>query len=127
MARVTDPSVFEGELKALEEVCRARTGRELARYYRPPEGSFSEQNLKQAQAMGYKTIFWSFAYADWDNDKQVNADVAKEKILSNVHAGEVMLLHPTSSTNATVLGEVIDQCRAMGYRFGTLDELTAIR
>ena len=127
MAKVTDPSAFEAELRALEQVCLERTGREIAHYYRPPEGSFNEQNLKQAQAMGYKTVFWSFAYADWDNGKQMSADSALEKILSNIHAGEVMLLHPTSSTNAAVLGEVIDECRAMGYRFGTLDELTADR
>ncbi len=127
MSRVTEETAFESELTALETVCRERTGRELARYYRPPEGSFSEQNLKQAQSMGYKTIFWSFAYADWDNAKQMSAEAAKQKILDNVHAGEVMLLHPTSATNAAILGEVIDECRAMGYRFGTLDELTAVR
>ena len=127
MARVSDPSAFEAELTALEQVCREQTGRELARYYRPPEGSFSEQNLKQAQEMGYKTVFWSFAYADWDNAKQMSEEAAKQKILDNVHAGEVMLLHPTSATNAAILGEVIDECRAMGYRFGTLDELTAAR
>ena len=127
MAELTDPSAFECELTALETVCREKTGRELARYYRPPEGSFSEQNLQQAQEMGYKTIFWSFAYADWDNGKQMSSEAAKQKILSNVHASEVMLLHPTSATNAAILGEVIDECRAMGYRFGTLDELTAAR
>jgi peptidoglycan-N-acetylmuramic acid deacetylase len=55
----------------------------------------------------------------------MNPDKAKQKILSNIHPGEVMLLHPTSETNAQVLGEVIDECRRMGYRFGTLDELTA--
>lgn len=127
MSAVTDAATFEAELRTLEDICRDMTGRELARYYRPPEGSFSEQNLKQAQAMGYKTVFWSFAYADWDNAKQMNTETAKQKILDNIHAGEVMLLHPTSATNAAVLGEVIDECRAMGYRFGTLDELTAAR
>lgn len=121
----TDPVTFEKELNDLAALCLAKTGKQMANYYRPPEGSFSEDNLKWAKAMGYKTIFWSFAYADWDNQKQMSADAAREKILSNVHPGEVMLLHPTSNTNAAILGEVIDECRAMGYRFGTLDELTA--
>ncbi len=124
MSAISDKATFEAELKALEDVCLEKTGKPMARYYRPPEGKFSELNLRHAKELGYKTIFWSFAYADWDNQKQMNLDAAKEKILSNLHPGEVMLLHPTSATNAAILGEVIDQCRAQGYRFGTLDELT---
>ena len=124
MSQVADLETFEAELKALETVCQQTLGRELAKYYRPPEGSFTKENLAFAKELGYKTVFWSFAYADWDNGKQMSRAAAKEKILSNLHAGEVMLLHPTSATNAAILGEVIDQCRAQGYRFGTLDELT---
>lgn len=120
-----DRAAFEKELNDLAALCLEKTGKPMAKYYRPPEGSFCENNLKWAKEMGYKTVFWSFAYADWDNQKQMSVDAAKDKILSNIHPGEVMLLHPTSDTNAAVLGEVIDQCRAMGYRFGTLDELTA--
>lgn len=124
MARV-DYATFEKELNELAEVCLEYTGREVGRYYRPPEGAFIEDNLKWAKEMGYQTIFWSFAYADWDNQKQMAKEDAKQKILSNLHPGEIMLLHPTSDTNAEILGEVIEQCRAQGYRFGTLDELTA--
>ena len=118
-----DRATFERELSELNSVCLESTGRETAKYYRPPEGTFSEDNLKWAKELGYKTIFWSFAYADWDNQKQMDREAAKEKILSNIHPGEIMLLHPTSDTNAAIIGEVIDQCREMGYRFGTLDEL----
>ena len=73
--------------------------------------------------MGYKTIFWSFGYPDWDNGKQMDKDAAKRKILDNVHNGEIMLLHPTSATNAAILCDVIREIKAMGYRFGSLDEL----
>ncbi len=124
MSEITEMTAFDSELKALETICLEKTGREMAHYYRPPEGKFSETNLKHAKELGYRTIFWSFAYADWDNQKQMSKEAAKQKILDNIHPGEVMLLHPTSATNAAVLGEVIDQCREMGYRFGTLDELT---
>ena len=124
MASVENKTAFEKELSELESVCLEKTGQAMAKYYRPPEGTFSEKNLRHAKELGYQTIFWSFAYADWDNQKQMSTERAKEKILSNLHAGEVMLLHPTSSTNAHILGEVIDECRAQGYRFGTLHELT---
>ena len=110
------------ELTRLEEACGA-VGVEVAKYYRPPEGCFDIPMLEEARAAGYRTVFWSFAYADWDNGKQPDPTAAKAKILDNLHNGEVMLLHPTSATNAAVLGEVLREIKARGYRFGTLDEL----
>lgn len=120
-----DAQQFEKELKALEEIYTQYIGEKISPYYRPPEGKFSLDNIKWANRLGYKTVFWSFAYADWDNNKQPSLDYAKEKILSNIHNGAVLLLHPTSETNAAILGEVIQELKHQGYRFGTLDELTA--
>ena len=120
-----DEESFIKELKSLETICKDATGVEMASYYRPPEGKFSRENLEAAQKNGYKTIFWSFAYPDWDNHRQMPLEKAKSIILENLHNGEVMLLHPTSSTNAAILGDVIREAKAQGYRFGTLDELTA--
>jgi peptidoglycan-N-acetylmuramic acid deacetylase len=68
-------------------------------------------------------VFWSFAYADWDNNKQMSKEKARNKILDNIHNGEIMLLHPTSSTNAEILQEIIQELKRQGYRFGSLDEL----
>ena len=128
-ARHKDMSTFSNEafleeLHTMEALYREHTGFEMSKYYRPPEGTFSRENLVCANENGYKTIFWSFAYPDWDNNKQMSKERAKQIILENVHNGEVMLLHPTSSTNASILQEVIQTLKAEGYRFGTLDELT---
>lgn len=114
---------FAAELKRLEAKCKEKTGHSLSAFYRPPEGRFDEESLRFADELGYCTVFWSFAYADWDNAKQMSPSAAKKKILDNVHNGEIMLLHPTSATNAEVLGEIISILKAQGYRFGTLDEL----
>ena len=114
---------FTAELLELEEIYSEHIGGELSKYFRPPEGRFTEENLDWAHALGYNTIFWSFAYADWDNNKQPSIEAAKEKILSNVHNGAIILLHPTSATNAEILKSVIGELKAQGYRFGTLDEL----
>ncbi len=116
-------SEFQAELERLEESCIDKTGKPLSKYYRPPEGKFDRDSLEYARAMGYKTVFWSFGYADWDNQKQMDTEKAKNKILDNIHNGEIMLLHPTSSTNAKILGDVIRELKSQGYRFGTLDEL----
>lgn len=119
-----DETAFREELAKLETACREETGVAMASYFRPPEGRFNENMLKYAHNAGYKTIFWSFAYADWDNGKQPDPERAKAKVLDNMHNGAVILLHPTSATNAAILGDVIRTLKAQGYRFGTLDELT---
>lgn len=116
--------VFLQELSDLETQFQTLTGKEMARYYRPPEGRFSKDNLITAQKNGYKTVFWSFAYPDWDNSRQMSCEKAKQIILENLHNGEVMLLHPTSAVNAEILGDVIREAKSQGYRFGSLDELT---
>ena len=120
-------SEFADELAAMEKVYKDTMGTEIAKYYRPPEGKFNEANLEWANSLGYKTIFWSYAYADWDNDKQMPADKALQKVLAGTHNGEVILLHPTSATNADILPGLIREWKNMGYRFGTLDELTGNR
>ncbi len=123
MSKVRDSDAFGSELKTLSDAFSDLTGQSLSKFYRPPEGRFSAENLECAKSLGYKTIFWSFAYADWDNQKQMSQQSAKKKILDNIHNGAVLLLHPTSKTNADILGEVIDEMKREGYRFGTLDEL----
>ena len=116
--------VFLEELHTLEALYKEKVGQEMAKYYRPPEGVFSRENLVCAAENGYTTIFWSFAYPDWDNQKQMTPERAKRIILENLHNGEVILLHPTSDTNVQILADVIREARAQGYRFATLDELT---
>ena len=124
MSAVCDIESFRGELDALSARFYELTGSEMPKYYRPPEGKFCERNLKFCEELGYKTVFWSFAYADWDNNKQPSREEAMKTVLGNVHNGAVLLLHPTSKTNADILGELIDTLKSEGYRFGTLDELT---
>ena len=97
----------------------------MPRYFRPPEGNFSAKMLKTVQEHGYKTVFWSFAYADWDNARQPAPETAIRTIMTNMHNGAVVLLHPTSATNAEILPRWITLLREEGYRFGTLDELCA--
>lgn len=123
MTKIHSGEAFCAELQRLEDACIS-IGVTPAKYYRPPEGRFSEENLKFAMDAGFKTVFWSFGYVDWDNERQMAPEEALAKILSGVHNGEVLLLHPTSATNAAILPDLIRELRARGYRFGTLDELT---
>lgn len=114
---------IQKNLTDLEKIYEERTGMSLAKYFRFPEGKYSESALSAVQKLGYKTVFWSFAYDDWDNNRQPVPNKAIKKILANTHNGAVFLFHPTSATNAEIFPLLIDEWRKEGYSFGTLDEL----
>jgi len=123
MSAIADKAAFQAELAQVEQKYEEITGEALPKYYRPPQGNYSEDNLKQAKELGYKTVFWSLAYADWDNDKQPSADEAFSKLLPRIHNGAVVLLHSTSATNAAILDELLTRWEQMGYRYGEIAEL----
>ena len=123
MSRLSDKAAFSKELTDLEALYKETVGQELPKFYRPPQGIYSEENLKMAQELGYQTVFWSLAYVDWNNDSQPTREAAFAKLLPRTHNGAVVLLHSTSKTNAEILGELIDKWKEAGYRFGTLEEL----
>ena len=92
------------------------------KFIRPPMGEFSERTLNVTNSLGYKTVMWSFAYEDWNEDKQPDETQAKQKVLNNVHNGEIMLLHGNSKTNTNILSDIIKEARNMGYEFKSLEE-----
>ena len=85
--------------------------------FRNPAGIFSERSLAVTQSLGYQSMFWSFAYADWDPDKQPDQAEALKKLIDRLHPGALYLLHAVSATNTAILGDFIDQARSLGYEF----------
>ena len=123
MTKLSEAEI-EKELCALEKLYREAFGCELAPFYRPPEGKFDRKSLCVAKKLGYHTAFWSLAYADWDNCKQPDPEKAKKLLSDHLHNGAVILLHPTSQTNADILDSLLTQWEKEGYRFGSLTEFT---
>ncbi|MFA9424404.1 MAG: delta-lactam-biosynthetic de-N-acetylase [Sedimentibacter sp.] len=123
MSKITQIEFFKKELNSLEAMYKEITGEEMSKYYRPPQGKFNEDNLKMANELGYKTIFWSLAYEDWYTNKQPSKELAFEKLIPRIHPGAVVLLHLTSKTNAEILDELLNKWKDMGYTFNTLDDL----
>lgn len=116
---------FESELTQVEDLYKEITGKEMTKYYRPPQGKYNVENLQMAQAKGYKTFFWSLAYVDWNAYAQPTKEEAFEKLLSRIHPGAIVLLHNTSKTNGEILDELLGKWEDMGYSFGTLGDLSA--
>lgn len=114
---------FAAELGELESLYQETFGQEMAKYYRPPQGKYSENNLQIANELGYKTIFWSLAYVDWDVDNQPSREDAMDKLTRRVHPGAIVLLHSTSRTNGEILDNLLTKWEEMGYTFHSLEEL----
>ena len=123
MSKISSVGDFSAELSAVDNLYQEITGESISPYYRPPQGKYSETNLKMAKDLGYSTFFWSLAYVDWNTDAQPSHDEAFQKLLGRVHPGAVLLLHNTSKTNAEILDELLTKFEEMGYRFQPLDEL----
>lgn len=125
MSAISDQAAFQKELDSLSALYEETTGQPLPHFYRPPQGKYSVENLKQAQALGYRTVFWSLAYVDWYTDNQPTAEQAYAKLLPRIHNGAIVLLHSTSKTNADILDDLLTEWEDMGYTFASLEELPA--
>ncbi len=123
MSAISDEDSFRKEIAGLEEAYKAVTGSSLPKFYRPPQGKYSEANLKHAQSLGYTTVFWSLAYVDWLEDDQPTREEALNVLNRRIHPGAIVLLHSTSKTNCGILGELIDGWREKGYEFRSISEL----
>ena len=123
MSQIASMDSFQKELKDVEDAYKEVTGKEMTKYYRPPQGKFSETNLQMAKELGYKTFFWSLAYVDWYDDDQPTKEEAFNKLLGRIHPGAVVLLHSTSDTNAAILDELLGKWEEMGYQIRPLEEL----
>ena len=125
MSNISNKESFAKEISQVEEQYRKISGKEIPKFYRPPKGIYSENNLKFAKELGYKTIFWSAAYKDWEDKKQPSKEEAFSKLIPRIHPGAILLLHNTSKTNALILDELLSRCKEMGYRFEDLHHLVA--
>lgn len=123
MSKMKTMEEFKSEIEPVENLYKEITGSQMKKFYRPPQGVYSEDNLKMAKELGYNTIFWSLAYVDWYQDSQPSKEEAFNKLIPRLHNGAIILLHSTSKTNAQILDELIKEIKNSGYEFSTLDQL----
>ena len=123
MTKLSSLSAFEKELKDVENAYNNVTGKEMTKFYRPPQGKYNENNLQMAKELGYHTFFWSLAYVDWQENNQPTKEEAFDKLLTRVHPGAIVLLHSTSKPNGEILDELLTKWEEMGYQFKSLDTI----
>ena len=126
MSTISTKEAFQKELSDVEALYEEITGSPMVKFYRPPQGIYSTDNLAMAKELGYHTFFWSLAYVDWYQEQQPTREEAFQKLLGRIHPGAIVLLHSTSSTNAQILDELLSKWEEMGYRFQTLEQLISV-
>lgn len=124
MSQISSMESFQKELEGVEELYTSVTGEPMTKFYRPPRGVYSTENLSMAKELGYSTFFWSLAYVDWIQEQQPSKEEAFQKLIPRIHPGAIVLLHNTSSTNAAILDELLARWEEMGYQFHSIKELT---
>lgn len=124
MAGITNVEKFNNEFIGVEKAYEEIIGTKMPMFFRPPMGKYSELSLKYTAEYGYKTIFWSFAYGDWDPKKQPTHEFAKKIIKQRTHNGAIILLHAVSKTNSEILEDLLIQWIQDGFEFKSLNELT---
>lgn len=107
------------EIKELHDYVKENFNYEM-NLFRPPMGEFSEQSLALTQSLGYKSVFWSYAYKDWDTKNQPEPKSSLELLTTSAHNGAIYLLHSVSKTNTEILSDFIDNLRANGYNFAKM-------
>lgn len=125
MSKISDQASFQKEMDDVAALFKEITGQEMVKYYRPPQGKYSEMNLQMAKDLGYQTFFWSLAYVDWYQDQQPTKEEAFDKLVGRIHPGAIVLLHSTSQTNGEILDELLTKWEEMGYTFKPLSELVS--
>ncbi len=125
MSAIAGKEDFAEELTALESLYQSVTGKTMEKFYRPPQGKYSEENLRQAHELGYQTVFWSLAYVDWYENDQPSREEALNLLNKRIHPGAIVLLHSTSKTNEQIMQELIQGWKEKGYVFRSLTELAS--
>ncbi len=119
---LTSDEIYD-ELYATNARFKEVTGRDMDPFFRAPSGKYSERTLYLTRKLGYRSIFWSMAYKDWEVKNQPGKDVAYNHVMDNYHNGAIILLHAVSESNTEALDDIIKSLKAEGYRFGSLYEL----
>ena len=110
-------------ISQLEDQFENLTGNKMDKYFRFPEGRYNSEKIALCNELGYRCVFWSAAYADWDNERQPDTEWAFNKLMSQTHPGAIYLLHPTSKTNADILSRLIDAWQNMGYEIRSIKDI----
>ena len=95
--------------------------------FRAPSGEFSERTIGIANNLGYRNLYYSFAYKDWDSRERYSDSETLAKLEQALHPGAIYMLHMVAPANSDILPEFIDFARSQGYKFGDYRDTLELR
>lgn len=118
---------IKAEFTKFENLYNEITNDELPKYFRPPEGKYTQSKLDYIESLGYSTFFWSVNYKDWDRSNELGMDYAYNYITQNSSSGDIILMHTLTNSNVLALPNIIDFFLEEGYTFKKIDYLVEKR
>ncbi len=115
------------EFTMFEQLYYEITNEELTKYFRPPEGKYTNEKLEYIESLGYSTFFWSVNFKDWDRQNDLGEEYAYNYITSNTSNGDIILMHTLTDSNVAALQRIINYFTTNGYIFKNLDYLVEKR
>lgn len=106
------------EIQKTEDILKKIIGKET-KLFHPPYREIDDASAKIAADLGYRTIMSSVDTIDWQRPAPY---VIVERVVSQVHNGAIILMHPTAPT-VKALPTLIVQLKAKGYEFTTVSDL----
>ncbi|WP_395096754.1 polysaccharide deacetylase family protein [Bacillus amyloliquefaciens] len=89
------------------------------KWFAPPSGSFRKAVVDLAAEKGMGTIMWTVDTIDWQKPSPA---VLQTRVLSKIHNGAMILMHPTDPT-AKSLDTLIAKIKEKGYALGSVSDL----
>lgn len=104
------------EIKKTNDLIYAITGEEV-KYIRPPFGAWTD---KLEEEIDMTPVLWSVDPRDWNCS---SAATVVGRVIKNTGDGDIILFHDIFRSSVAAALEVVDQLKAKGYVFVTVDEL----
>lgn len=111
------------DVKKLEDNFYKEFNINMSKYVRPPRGEYNEMSQRTLANNGYKSVFWSLAYVDWNKNVYNGNHYSYNKVINKIHNGAIILMHTVSKDNMVDLDDIIKELKNEGFVFKSIDEL----
>jgi peptidoglycan/xylan/chitin deacetylase (PgdA/CDA1 family) len=113
-----DSQVLEKEITSCNDAILSATGKKPS-FFRPPYGAFSRRLIASAEAQGLTSLLWTVDPFDW---AEPGPSVVRDRVLSTVRPGAVILLHSNHEQTFQALPGIVDGLRQKGYKLVSIGE-----
>lgn len=113
-------SEIRDEIIACNEKIESITGK-TPTLIRPPYGDYDNNVIETTESLKMKAIQWSVDSLDWKETS--TAESIKERVVSKVQPGSIILCHNAAKHTPEALPEILKTLKEQGYEFVFISDL----